>query len=91
MIGFPSLTVGVFIASAAILFAADVISHKRGKVVTLKSSIVWSLIYIMSALAFSVFISQEHGGKAGRLFLTGYTLEKVLAFDNLFVFSLIFA
>jgi tellurite resistance protein TerC len=91
VIGFPSLTVGIFIASVAVLFTADVISHKRGKVVTLKSSVVWSFVYIASALAFSVFISHEHGAKAARLFLTGYTLEKVLAFDNLFVFSLIFA
>ncbi len=89
-IGFPPLTVAVFLVSAAALFAIDVSTHKRGEPVSFKSAVVWSVVYIASALCFAGFLFVEHGKEAASLFITGYTLEKVLAFDNLFVFSLIF-
>jgi len=89
-IGFPPATLLIFSISVLSLFLIDIFTHKRGDSVSLKSASLWSLLYIASALVFSFYLSLVHGTKAASLFLTGYTLEKVLAFDNLFVFSLIF-
>jgi len=80
----------VFIVAASVLLLVDVLSHKRGHVVSLKSSVVWSVIYVASAFCFAGFLYLYQGQESASLFITGYTLEKVLAFDNLFVFSLIF-
>lgn len=89
-IGFPTNTVMLFLASITALFYADIAIHKRGEPVPFKAAVLWSLIYVMSAFLFSGYLLFAHGEEAAGLFLTGYTLEKVLAFDNLFVFSLIF-
>ncbi len=51
---------------------------------------MWSLFYVACSLAFAWFIYLYHGAESASLFLSGYALEKVLAFDNLFVFSLVF-
>jgi len=91
VIGYPLVTVSVFIGIAVMLFAADLFAHKKKEAVSFKSSVMWSLIYIAGAMCFAAFLYFYHGQQAASLFLTGYTLEKVLAFDNLFVFSLIFA
>ncbi len=90
-IGFPTVTISVFLVLAVILFSADVYLHRKKNPISLKSAIIWSLIYIAAAFLFAGFLYIYHGNQAASLFLTGYTLEKVLAFDNLFVFSLIFA
>ena len=89
-IGFPPLTIGVFIACVISLICIDFYNHRKASVVTLKSATLWSIFYITCALVFASFIYLNHGQESASLFLTGYALEKVLAFDNLFVFSLIF-
>ncbi len=89
-IGFPPLTVLIFCLSVSSLFLLDIFSHKRGEPVSLKSSVLWSLLYIVASLSFGLYLLCVHGERPASLFLTGYTLEKILAFDNLFVFSLIF-
>lgn len=90
-IGFPPVTVALFLLSVAMLVAVDVSSHKRGEAVSLSSAIKWTVIYIAAAGLFAVHLYSSHGSEPASLFITGYTLEKVLAFDNLFVFSLIFS
>lgn len=50
---------------------------------------MWSVLYVAGAMLFCGFLYLHHGKESASLFLSGYTLEKVLAFDNLFVFSLI--
>jgi tellurite resistance protein TerC len=69
----------------------DFWSHRKDSIVSLKSAISWSLFYIFCSLAFAGYLYLDHGKESASLFLTGYSLEKVLAFDNLFVFSMIFA
>jgi len=89
-IGFPVATVAIFLISTVFLFTIDVLVHKRGEAVSLTSALLWSMVYITSAGMFASYLFYAHGGSAASLFVTGYALEKVLAFDNLFVFSLIF-
>jgi tellurite resistance protein TerC len=64
--------------------------HKKSHSVSFKEAIVWSVIWITLALAFSVIILYWRGQEDFMLFLTGYVIEKSLSVDNLFVFLLIF-
>ncbi|GAB4299663.1 MAG: TerC family protein [Ignavibacteriaceae bacterium] len=76
-----------------ILFFVDlyVTDHRRGKI-TLKASLIWSGVWIVTALLFNVFIYfyLQDGHQKAIEFLTGYIVEKSLSVDNLFVFLLIF-
>ena len=83
----------VFTVIVTILFFVDlyVTDHRRGKI-TLKSSLIWSGIWILTSLLFNVFIYfyLENGHVKAVEFLTGYLIEKSLSVDNLFVFLMIF-
>lgn len=69
-----------------------VTDHRRGKI-TLKASLIWSGIWIITALLFNVFLYfyLEQGHQKAIEFLTGYIIEKSLSVDNLFVFLMIFS
>lgn len=86
-----SYTLLIFITMVIAMLGIDLWNHRKDKVVTLASAVRWSLFYVGAALVFAGYLYVEHGSKASSLFMTGYALEKVLAFDSLFVFSLIFA
>ena len=88
---FGIIDYSLFISAVILLILFDIISHKKTSVVSLKSALIFSCIYIASAMAFALYIMLYHGKESASLFLTGYTLEKILAFDNLFVFSMIFS
>lgn len=68
----------------------DLRAHKSGKVVSMTDAAVWSVIWIVCALAFAGFVFRNRGPEAASLYVTGYVLEKALAVDNLFAFFLIF-
>ena len=69
-----------------------VTDHRRGKI-TLKASLIWSGLWIITALLFSLFLYLylEDGNQKTLEFLTGYIIEKSLSVDNLFVFLMIFS
>ena len=69
-----------------------VTDHRRGKI-TLKASIIWSGVWIFTALLFNLFLYfyLEYGQQKALEFLTGYIIEKSLSVDNLFVFLMIFS
>jgi len=77
----------------AILFYIDlyVTGHRSGAI-TLKNSLVWSGVWICTALLFNLFLYfyLEDGHNKALEFLTGYVIEYSLSVDNLFVFLLIF-
>ncbi len=89
-LGYPPITLALFLGMVSVLLLIDLLLHRKSEVVSLSSAVKWSVFYIACAGAFAVYLAVEHGSEASSLFLTGYALEKVLAFDNLFVFSLIF-
>lgn len=70
------------------LYATD---HRKGQI-NLRSSIIWSAIWIAVALIFNVLIYFffENGRIAAMQFFTAYIVEKSLSVDNLFVFIMIF-
>lgn len=69
-----------------------VTDHRRGKI-TLKASLIWSGVWIITALLFNLFlyIYLEDGHTKALEFITGYIIEKSLSVDNLFVFLMIFS
>jgi tellurite resistance protein TerC len=65
--------------------------HKRDRTITLKESIVWSVLWIIVALIFNSGVYIWAGPSKGAEFLTCYIIERSLSFDNIFVFILIFS
>jgi tellurite resistance protein TerC len=83
----------VFWITVVILFFIDlyVTGHRHGKI-SLKASIIWSSVWICTALLFNVllYFYLKDGTEKSLQFLTGYLIEKSLSVDNLFVFLMIF-
>ncbi|WP_175952569.1 TerC/Alx family metal homeostasis membrane protein [Burkholderia sp. BCC0405] len=90
-IGFPPLTMAVFIGLALAALLLDMVTHRDDKPITLARASIWSVFWVAISLAFAGFLYVQHGAEVASLFLTGYALEKVLSVDNLFVFMAIFA
>ncbi|KAF0864112.1 TerC/Alx family metal homeostasis membrane protein [Pseudomonas sp. LD120] len=90
-IGFPPLTMAVFVAIAVGALLLDMVTHRGDKPISLTKASVWSVFWILISLGFAAFLYYQHGAEVASLFVTGYALEKVLSVDNLFVFMAIFA
>ena len=84
----------IFSAVIVVMLFIDlyVTDHRRGKI-TLKASLIWSGVWIATALLFNLFLYfyLENGHQKALEFLTGYIIEKSLSVDNLFVFLMIFS
>jgi len=70
------------------LYITDHEDHEK----TMKSSTIWSLIWIGVALLFnsSLYLFYDNGHEKAMEFLACYLIEKSLSVDNLFVFIMIF-
>ena len=90
-IGFPPLTLAVFVGMALGALLLDLLTHRGDRRVSLARASLWSVFWIAISLAFAGFLYVQHGAEVASLFVTGYALEKVLSVDNLFVFMAIFA
>lgn len=90
-IGFPPLTMAVFVGLAVGALLLDMVTHRGDKPISLTKASIWSIFWIAISLAFAGFLYVQHGPEVASLFVTGYALEKVLSVDNLFVFMAIFA
>lgn len=88
-IGFPPLTMAVFVGLALAALLLDMVTHRDDKPITLARASIWSVFWVAISLAFAGFLYVQHGAEVASLFVTGYALEKVLSVDNLFVFMAI--
>lgn len=83
----------IFSVIIIVMFYIDlyVTDHRKGKI-GIKSSLMWSGIWITTALIFNLIILffLEDGKTKAVEFLAGYLIEKSLSVDNLFVFLMIF-
>lgn len=83
----------VFALTTGIMFYIDlyVTDHRKGKV-GIRSSLIWSGIWIGTALLFNaaLYLFFDEGHTKAVDFLVGYLIEKSLSVDNLFVFLMIF-
>ena len=89
-----------FTVAVLALLALDLgVFHRQAHVVGFRESLVWSIVWVVLALAFNygfyLYAAAEFGDVEGRRlgleFLTGYVVEKSLAVDNIFVFVLVFS
>lgn len=95
---------GAFFALVLSLLALDLgVFHRESKEVSFKESLIWTVIWVSLALLFNVALyyftlwhlppSPDQAAIAKQVsleFLTGFVIEKSLALDNLFIFSVIF-
>ncbi|WP_276904161.1 TerC/Alx family metal homeostasis membrane protein [Frischella perrara] len=90
-LGFPIQTTIVFVILLVGALFIDLFTHRKDKVISLRSAILWSVFWIVISLLFAVYLFYNYGSEVGSLFITGYALEKVLSIDNLFVMMAIFS
>src|SRR5919198_2200531 len=66
-------------------------SNKCGSAATFGHALMWTIIWISLAAIFAGIIYAIMGYEKTLEYITGYTLEKSLSVDNMFVFLLIFS
>jgi tellurite resistance protein TerC len=84
-----SIFTGIIIL-VVLVIDAGLFSRRSGHM-TVKSAALWSVFWILFALAFNAALYFFVGSKPAIEFLTGYLVEKSLSVDNLFVFLMIFS
>jgi tellurite resistance protein TerC len=78
--------------------------HKENEAVSMKSSLIWTAVWISMALLFSIPLFFVYKANLGDIdidhikpgvavveYITGYLIEKSLSLDNIFVIALIFS
>jgi tellurite resistance protein TerC len=89
----------LFLAFVGIILALDLgVFHKKEHAVSFKEATIWSIVFVILALAFNVGFYQFSASKFGDTaawtlameFLTGYVIEYSLSIDNIFIFVLVF-
>jgi tellurite resistance protein TerC len=65
--------------------------HRKQEEISVKESLLWTLIWICLAMAFNFGVYQYIGHQEAYEFLTCYVLEKSLSVDNIFVMTVIFS
>lgn len=82
------------------LLALDLgVFHRTAHEVSIRESVVWSVIWVALALVFNYAFylyavtkaGPDEGVRLGLEFLAGYVVEKSLAVDNVFVFVMVFS
>jgi tellurite resistance protein TerC len=61
------------------------------KISSFKQALAWTIVWISLAMVFAGVIYMTYGFGSFLEFVTGYTLEKSLSVDNMFVFIIIFS
>ncbi|WP_376792214.1 TerC family protein [Thermoflexus sp.] len=89
---FPLWAWILFHAIVAVMLALDLgVFHRDAHEVKFKEALIWSVVWIVVALAFNGLILLMWGHEPALHFLTAYLVEKSLSADNIFVFAVIFS
>ena len=64
--------------------------NKKDHDISVKESLIWTMVWITLAMIFNLGIYYFIGHQESSEFLTGYILEKSLSVDNIFVMTIIF-
>lgn len=79
-----------FLVFVVLLLIVDLgVFQRRPHFPTLRNALAWTILWILLAMLFDVFIWFEYGGTRALEFLTGYVVEEALSVDNVFVFIII--
>jgi len=80
-----------FLAFVAIATWLDLyVLHKDDHEIGLKEAAITSVVWVAIALVFSGYVYWQYGSDMWMQYLAGYTLEKALSIDNIFVIAMIF-
>jgi tellurite resistance protein TerC len=85
------LWVGFILFVLALLVLDLRVFHRRAHEIKLKEALIWSVVWVIIALAFNLGIYLLQGRQQALEFLAGYLVERSLSMDNIFVFLLIFS
>ena len=81
----------VFLVTVSTLLVIDLgVVGRRGDVMSTRSALAWSAVWIGFGLSFSLAVWAWRGGVAAQEYLAGYLIEESLSIDNLFVFMIVF-
>ena len=82
---------GLLTALVIVMLVVDLLIFGRGRrEVTLRESVIWSVVWIALAFGYWLVMWAWQGAGAGSEYLAGYLLERSLSLDNIFVFAIIF-
>ncbi len=82
---------GAFAVFIVGMLALDLfVFHRDAHEVSVREAAVFSAVWIGLGLAFGGLVFLWQGPQAGGEYLAGYTIEKSLSLDNVFVFAMIF-
>merc|ERR1719390_65518 len=69
----------------------NVILHRNPHALTVTSAVAYTIFWILMACAFCGWVAWWYNPSSAYMWMSGYMLEWMLSFDNLFVFHLIFS
>ena len=81
----------VFIIIALALVTLDLVLHRKPEHIPMKRALKETMIWILAAAGYGVFIFITFGNDKGLEFITAYIMEESMSIDNLFVFIIIFS
>lgn len=65
--------------------------HRRAHEVKIREALVWTAVWVLVALLFTLVILYTKGTRPALHYVTAYLVEKSLSVDNIFVFLVIFS
>jgi tellurite resistance protein TerC len=77
------------VGGIAVLVAVDVWHARSPHEVSFREATLWSVIYVVVALAFGAGLWVVAGSQPATEYLAGWLVEKSLSVDNLFIFAVI--
>ena len=81
-----------FLLIVIFMLALDLgVFHRKAHEVSLREAWTWTFVWIGIAIAFGGWLFFTQGSTAATEYASVYFIEKALAIDNVFVFSLVFA
>merc|ERR1719271_445199 len=69
----------------------NVILHRNPSALTVTRAVAYTLFWVVMAFVFCGWVAWWYNPNAAYMWMSGYMLEWMLSFDNLFVFHLIFS
>ncbi len=90
MLSVPWWAWGVLALVVLVSVSIDLFAHRGDHVDSRRRAVMWTLVWVVVALAFNLFVYARFGAAPAQEFLAAYLLEKSLSVDNLFVFLLVF-
>lgn len=79
------------IGTILVMLAIDLFAHRKAHVIGVREAVGWSILWVTLGIGFGSIIWWVFGGEYAAQYFSGYTIEKSLAVDNVFVWAIIFS